>query len=192
VEPLTHLVYLVGPPAVGKLTVAREVERRTGAVVVDNHLVNDPVFVPAGVGRGRGIEGTDALRLRVLDIVMEAAELAPPEVSHVFTHWLPDTPQNAALVERLRSLAGRRGAHFLPVWLEADREVLLRRVVGADRAARAKLRDAEVLRPLLEVPTLPPPPDAVVVDTTDLLPADVAGRIVGRLPTDATPEGVRR
>lgn len=33
---MSHLFYLVGPPAVGKLTVARELERRTGAIVVEN------------------------------------------------------------------------------------------------------------------------------------------------------------
>ena len=209
---MPHLFYLVGPPAVGKLTVARELERRTGAIVVDNHLVNDPVFVPMGVHRGEGIDATDELRRRVLSVVHEAAELAPTSFSHVFTNWLPDEPENAALVERLRDLARRRGARFVPVWLTADADELAARVVGPERTQRAKrlrsgplddvpglgdalaarvvapertrrakLMDPEVLRTLLPIRELPPPPDAVVIDTTRIAPGEVADRILRSL-----------
>lgn len=90
---MASLFYLVGPPAVGKLTVARCLEQRTGAIVVDNHLINDPVFVPMGVHRGEGIEATNKLRGRVLDIVHEAIRLAPTRFSYVLTHWLPTSPR---------------------------------------------------------------------------------------------------
>lgn len=111
---MASLFYLVGPPAVGKLTVARCLEQRTGAIVVDNHLINDPVFVPMGVHRGEGIEATNELRGRVLDIVHEAIRLAPTRFSHVLTHWLPDKPENAELVERVRASAAARQARFVP------------------------------------------------------------------------------
>ncbi len=42
-----RLVFIYGPPAVGKLTVARELGRLTGLAVFDNHLSIDavrPVF----------------------------------------------------------------------------------------------------------------------------------------------------
>ena len=42
-----RLVFIYGPPAVGKLTVAGELGRLTGLVVFDNHLSIDcarPVF----------------------------------------------------------------------------------------------------------------------------------------------------
>jgi gluconate kinase len=178
---MPHLFYLVGPPAVGKLTVARELERRTGAIVVDNHLVNDPVFVPMGVHRGEGIDATDELRRRVLSVVHEAAELAPASFSHVFTNWLPDEPENAALVGRLRDLARRRGARFVPVWLTADAEALAARVVAPERTQRAKLMDPELLRTLVPIPELPAPSDAVVIDTTHIGPVEVADRILGSL-----------
>ena len=38
-----RLYLLQGAPAVGKLTLARELEARTGAIVVDNHLVNNEI-----------------------------------------------------------------------------------------------------------------------------------------------------
>ena len=39
-----HLIFLYGPPAVGKLTVARELERRIGYRVMHNHVTVDPVL----------------------------------------------------------------------------------------------------------------------------------------------------
>lgn len=178
-----RLYLLQGAPAVGKLTLAREIARRTGAIVVDNHLVNNAVFVPMGLGRDPAVtlEQTDALRDRVRDVVHEAALAAPPAVSHVFTFWLPDTAENAAHVERLRTLAARRGARFVPVWLSAVPEVLLARVGAPERAGRSKLVDPEVLRDLLEVPQLPVPADAVALETSAMSPARAVEELLAAL-----------
>jgi len=113
--------------------------------------------------------------------VHEAAELAPASYSHVFTNWLPDEPENRVLVERLRRLAQRRGARFVPAWLTAEADELAARVVRPERTQRAKLMDPEVLRTLLPIRELPAPPDAVVVDTTRLRPDEVADRILAGL-----------
>ncbi len=51
------LVYLYGPPAVGKLTIATELARRTGFKVFHNHLSIDcvkPVFDSARSSSGAG------------------------------------------------------------------------------------------------------------------------------------------
>src|SRR5919108_4737711 len=42
------IIYLIGIPAVGKYTVAKEIGRLTGAKVVDNQLINFPVFSVIG------------------------------------------------------------------------------------------------------------------------------------------------
>lgn len=173
------LFYLVGPPAVGKLTVAREIERRTGAVVVDNHLVNDPVFVPMGTHRpGGDLDPTDELRRRVLEVVHEATAGAPASYSHVFTNWLTDDAQDAQLLGRLRLVAGRRSTRFVPVWLTAAPEVLAERVVSPQRSERAKLTDPEVLKDLLRRPVLPPPDDALILDTTTIQAGEAADQIL--------------
>ncbi|MFQ6483639.1 AAA family ATPase [Brachybacterium epidermidis] len=177
------LYLLVGPPAVGKLTIARELASRCGAIVVDNHLVNNAVFVPLGLNRGEEVSlaDTDALRARVLDVVLEATEAAPARFSHVFTIWLPEGPGNAAYVERLRDLAHRRGARFVPVWLTADAGALLSRVDAPERAQRSKLTDAAVLQDLLEVPLLAAPEDALTIDTTQIAPAQAVTQILESL-----------
>lgn len=177
------LFLLMGPPAVGKLTIAWELESRTGAIVVDNHLINNAVFVPIGLNRGDDVTlaDTDALRARVLDVVLEATEAAPARLSHVFTIWLPEGPENAAHVDRLRSLAARRRARFVPVWLNASRGTLATRVGAPERAERSKLTDPVVLEELLDLPLLRPPADAVRLDTTECSPSDAVTRILAAI-----------
>lgn len=180
-EPRLYL--LQGPPAVGKLTLARELDRRTGAIVVDNHLVNNAVFVPMGLGRDSDVtlEQTDALRDRVREVVHEATAAAPASLSHVFTFWLPDSPENAEHAQRLRDLADRRGVRFVPVWLTASREALLARVSAPERAERSKLVDPEILSELLEMPQLPAPPEAVILDLEDITPARAVDELLAAL-----------
>lgn len=178
-----NLFLLVGPPAVGKLTLARELERCCGAIVVDNHLVNNAVFVPMGMHRDAGVElaQTDALRERVWDVVLDAAEAAPRQLSHVFTVWLLDGEEGAVHVERLRSLAERRGARFVPVWLTASPEALQHRVDAPGRAERHKLTDWQILERLLEIPQLPAPSDAVTLDLSVTTPAQVVAELLAAL-----------
>ncbi|MBK0333030.1 AAA family ATPase [Brachybacterium sp. MASK1Z-5] len=184
----SRLFLLVGPPAVGKLSIAREIGRRSGAIVVDNHLVNNAVFVPMGLDRGgRDLADTDALRARVLDVVLEATLAAPAGLSHVFTNWLPEDPDNAAHVQRLRDLASQRGARFVPVWLTASADELSARVDSPERAERSKLVDAGVLRELLAIPSLPAPSDAIEVDTSQMSVEQAAAHILesSRVPDPA-------
>lgn len=178
-----HVFLLVGPPAVGKLSIARELERRAGVLVVDNHLINNPVFVPMGlnVGEGLDISATDALRRRVWDVVLEAAAAAPPMLSHVMTNWLTDDPENAAHVERLRALARSRDARFVPVWLTASEDALLTRVEAPGRAEHSKLTDPALLEQILAVPTLPAPADALLLDVTERTPPEAVTEILAAL-----------
>lgn len=176
---MAFILQLVGPPASGKRTIGALVAERTGAALVDNHLINDPVFTALGAN-GFGTLPPQAFTLasRVQEVVHEAVLAAPPEISHVFTKFWVDEPGDAAQESRMRVLARRRGVPFYPVWLTCDHGELRRRIGLSDRAARNKLRDVSVLAPLLAKPLLPAPGDALQLDTSAATAVETADRIV--------------
>ena len=184
------IVYLIGLAGSGKLTVAQEIARRTGARVVDNHTINNPIFglleldgvtpLPAGVW-GRVGE----VRRAVLATI---AELSPPHLSFVFTNDLVDGEE--ASVEgyrQVREVAERRRALFVPVRLLCDPEVLAQRIVSPGRRERMKAIDPDRIRERARSETVlrVDHPDALTLDTSDLPAAGAAERILAHLAARA-------
>jgi AAA domain len=179
------LIYLLGYPGVGKYTIAKEIARLTGAVVVDNQLINLPILVllrwnavsdlPPGT-----LDRAEPIREAVLSAL---EEIAPPELSYVLTNVLDDDAECRALYERVQRIAARRGAVFLPVLLRCDPEEQLRRVTAADRVARLKIADPEKVAAYTRSAQLlvPDDPHLLELDTTHVDAADTAAAIVRRV-----------
>jgi predicted kinase len=137
------IIYLIGIPAVGKYTVAKEIARLTGARVVDNQLINIPVYSVIGY------DGTDAfhfpegasahiekIRREVFAIIRD---FCPPDASFVFTNVLGAAdPGDKAVFRRVERVAKKRNAAFFPVWLTCDADLIRQRKNSADRKARFK------------------------------------------------------
>jgi len=179
------IIYLIGIPAVGKYTVAREIARLTGAKVVDNQLINTPVFSVLGY------DGTDAfpfprgawvqiekIQRAVLTVIRD---FCPPEASFVFTNVLDArAPGDKAWFRRIEHLAKQRKAGFFPVWLTCDAEILCQRKNTPERRVRLKdidlttiswwVREFEVL--------IVPHPNALTLDTSQSEPRQTAQRIL--------------
>ncbi|HLI88105.1 MAG TPA: hypothetical protein VKV37_05405 [Ktedonobacteraceae bacterium] len=143
------IAYLIGYTGTGKYTIAREIAALTGAVMVDNQLINSPVFgvmaadgktlLPASVW-----PKIEAIRRIVLDTI---AELAPPQASYIFTNELYEgKAMDRRWYEDVATLATKRQATFVPVILRCEPEELFRRVTSPERAVRLKVRDAEWVR----------------------------------------------
>ncbi|WP_309572210.1 hypothetical protein [Deinococcus sp.] len=176
---MSDLYHLVGPPASGKRTVGLELARLTGAVLIDNHLFNDAVFRPYGADGLRALPPEiHALAAQVRALDPEAARMAPPDVSHIFTSDLTNRPSGPAALQLVRDLAAARKARYIPVWLTCAASELERRVGQPERQERAKIRDPLALRAMLATSgVLPPPPDALVIDTTHFPAGKTAARI---------------
>ena len=182
------IIYLIGIPAVGKYTVAKEIGRMTGAKVVDNQLINTPVFSVIGY------DGTDAfpfpqgawgqiekIQRAVLTVIRD---FCPPAASFVFTNVLDArAPGDKAWFRRIERLARQRKAGFFPVWLTCDAETIRQRKDMPDRRARLKdidlttiswwLQEFEVLRV--------PHPNALTLDTSHRAPRQTAQRILAHV-----------
>ena len=165
------VVFLHGPPAAGKLTTARALERLTGFPVFHNHLVVDLLtgFFPFG---------TDAfVRLRErfwLDVLVEAAGL---DRSLTFT-YAPDTTVPAGVPARVVEAVGAHGGRVRFVRLLVSTPEQERRLVLPDRREWHKLDDVGWLRRTPAEPAPEEPPVDLEIDTDRCDPAASAARIV--------------
>jgi predicted kinase len=165
-------VFLYGPPAAGKLTVARALADGYGLKVLDNHLSSDVALRLFDFGTRPFTELVVSLRV----VLVESAAVAGIDV--VSTMVFID-PVDRPLVERLVQAGSDHGATFTFVQLCPPTEVLEERVSAASRQTTAKLRDRATLRRVLQGWDCYTPINEgdLSIDNSHAPPADVAARI---------------
>jgi len=171
-----QLVFLHGPAAAGKLTVARALAARTGFALFHNHLVVDAVAAvfPFGSPEFR------RLRERFWLETFDAA--ASDDRSLVFT-FAPEATVGPSFPQDAAACIERHGGRVRFVELTCPPDELARRVDNADRAAFGKLRDADLFRRLAADGAFDYPPIAseLTIDTAAATPDAAAARIVEAL-----------
>lgn len=135
------IIYLIAFAGTGKYTIAKEISRLSGAKLVDNQLINNPVF---SLIRQDGVtplpdsvwEKTWAIRHIVLDVIKD---ISPPDYSFIFTNELNEgVADDAKLFAEVAELARARKSALIPVRLICDENELCRRIESPDRAERFK------------------------------------------------------
>ncbi len=165
------VVFLHGPPAAGKLTTARALERLVGFPVFHNHLVVDllTAFFPFGT------EAFVRLRERFwLDVLAESAALGR---SVSFT-YAPDTTVPPGFPARVVDAVGAHGGRVRFVRLLVGTAEQERRIVLPERREFHKLDDVGWLRRTPAEPAPEEPPVDLEIDTDRSDPASSAARIV--------------
>jgi hypothetical protein len=169
-----RLVFLYGPPGVGKLTVARELVALTGFKLFHNHLTVD--LVAAVFPRGSPAFGPLVQRFR--REMFEAAAQQGVDLVFTYVYAHPDDePGVRELIEPVSASGG--SVHF--VQLTCVRDELLARVANESRRAYRKLTDPVSVGRLLDrANLLAPVPFArsLQIDTTQVLPTEAASQIV--------------
>ena len=177
--PLNILLY--GPPAAGKLTVARVLAARYGLKVLDNHASTDPALRLFSFEQQEQFHSlVERLRMELLRTAAEAG------LSVVSTLVFAD-PEDRAHVARLVAAFASQGGHTGFVRLLPSREKLEQRVTEEVRTRSEKISDVAQLRRLMtrwEVTNKINVED-LAIDNTHISAGEVAETIARHFQLDA-------
>lgn len=173
-----RLVVLHGRPAVGKLTVARELAQLSGWRLFHNHLVVDALLAVFDFGTPPFVDLRESIWL---DVFVRASAAHVPGLIFTFS---PENTVRQSFIDRLVADARARGdeLHFIELTCSpADAEA---RLASSSRLNTGKLTSLELYRKLssegaFDRPHLPPP--ELSIDTGTLSAAEAARQIWRRL-----------
>ena len=177
------LVFLHGPAAAGKLTIARELGARLNFGVFHNHLIVDALTAVFPFG------AAPFVKLRERFWLATFAEAAATHADIVFT-FTPEPSVASGFVDRARQVVTDAGGriHFVRVVVsDAEQE---RRIEDPSRSEFAKLNDVSTLRRLrarAESVQEDQPPAELVINTDRLAPAESAQLIIDEFSLQPAP-----
>jgi hypothetical protein len=172
-----QLVFIHGPAACGKLTVARQLAETSGIRLFHNHLTVDLVAALFDFGSEPFVRLRESIWL---DAFVEAAKQGQ---SLVFT-FHPEASVQPDFPQRVVSAVRSQGGEVLFIELSCPEPEIERRIENQSRAQYGKLRSLSEYRKLrksgaFSYPALPEP--LLRLDTGSLAPDEAAQRIAARL-----------
>jgi hypothetical protein len=179
------VLFVVGPPAVGKMTVAQAIAERTGLRMFHNHLSIELALRYFDYGTPAFGRISGSIRRQIVE---EVASSDLPGLVFTFV-WAFDLPEDRDAVDGYARPFRERGGRVLFLELEAPQSERLRRNEGASRLAeKPSKRDLEASRRnLLELDAryqlnsggvFDDREDWLRIDNTHLAPMDVAERVI--------------
>lgn len=171
------LIFIYGPVASGKLTIARELGRLTGYAVFHNHLIVDAVASVFPFGTERFVRLREQMWL---EMMREAAEA---QRSLIFT-FAPEPSVAEGFDKRAVEVVKAAGGSTEFVQLNVPVSEQEKRLTAPSRAEFGKLKSLNLLRELraqFAASERAMPRGQVVIDTSALDPAGAARTIVETL-----------
>jgi hypothetical protein len=171
------LVLIYGRPAVGKLTVARELARQTGWRLFHNHMTVNLVLALHDFGTPEFV----ALRERIWSDAFRSAVAAKVPVL-IFT-FNPESTVPQRFIDELVSLVEANAGEVIAVELTAGEDEIERRLGSKERLSDGKHLDGALYRQLrdsgaFDSPVMPRP--RISIDTSASAP-DESARLVAAL-----------
>ena len=179
------LLFIVGPPAVGKMSVGQAIAERTGLRLMHNHVSIELAlrYFDYGTPAFRRIDG----EIRRL-VIGEVAASDLPGLVFTFV-WAFNLPEEQAFIDEFARPFRERGARVLFVELEASQAERLKRNECASRllekpskrdleASRRRLLEDDAHYQLNSGGKFDKRPDYLRINNTFLTPGEVAERVI--------------
>lgn len=167
-----RVVWIYGPPASGKLTIARELSKLTQLPVFHNHLAVDMAAALFPFGSDQFI------RLREYSWIEAFRNASLEQRSFIFT-FAPERTVRPSFISHASMLVERLDGRVLWVRIECADEVIEARLGNEDRNRWSKLGNAADYRKLKQEGafTYRPLPSDLTLDSASIAPAEAAQRI---------------
>ena len=168
------LVWIYGPPAAGKLTVATCLKEQFGYKLFHNHLAVDiGLAIYDRFGEKDFLSFTKQVRQLAL---AKAKEIG---VSHLVMTHMACADHDREIMEDYLAFFLSQGMQTYPVHLQPSRSALLERAISDARKASHKLSDSKKVAALLDKQPFAAieHENGLVIDNTELTAEQVAGVI---------------
>jgi len=183
--PPPLLLFLVGPPAVGKMSVGQAIAERTGLRLFHNHISIEVALRYFGFGTPAFLRIDGEIRRLVVE---EVAASDLPGLIFTFV-WAFDTPEEQDFVDACARPFRERGGRVLFAELEATQAERLKRNEGVSRlaekpskrnlaASRRTLLDLDARHQLNSGGKFDDREDYLRINNTLLTPAEAAERVI--------------
>ncbi len=170
------LVFIYGPPASGKLTVATELSKLTGFKLFHNHVSIQFVQSIFEFGTKTFWRLTRKYRLEMIE------EAAKAGIDAIFT-FVYGKGEDDQFVKQVLQNVRSHGGQVCFVRLHCDRKEFVKRVRASQRRKMGKVRTGRMLNDLFRKHNLDsdiPFRKSLSIDTTKRSPRSVAGSIARR------------
>lgn len=170
-----NLVFIYGPPATGKLTVATKLVKLTGYKLFHNHITVDLVESLFEFGTERASKLSAKFRLEMFEEAGKAKLLGI-----IFTYvYVKDSDDEfvTSVINIIRPFDGE----IMFVLLNCTKEELSKRVEESSRKNYTKVHKADKLNELFqkyEMTSPVPHQKGLIIDNTNLSPQEVARQII--------------
>jgi hypothetical protein len=174
-----RLIFIQGPAASGKRTIARELAAQTGLPLFHNHLIVDALLAVFPFGSPQFITLREKMWFDVFKVAGETGR------SLIFT-FHPEASVAADFPQRVIALVEAAGGKVEFVAITCPADVIAQRVDAPSRQASGKLSSRALLTELEEAGAFAYPhlPAAVTIDSSALTPSAAAGTIRAALRLD--------
>ncbi len=168
------LIFIYGSPAVGKLTVANEIAKRTNYKVFHNHLTVDAILPIFEFGTPPFTRLNNDFRNLLI------SEAVSNNVNLISTYCYAKDSDDKT-VEKFLQIAEKNGGEVSCVLLKCERNELEKRVIAESRKKFEKIKTVEMLDEILskyELFSTIPNRESLVIDNTNLSAETVAKQII--------------
>jgi len=168
------LLFIYGSPAVGKLTVANEIAKRTDFKVFHNHLSIDCIEPIFDFGTESFFKLIEMIRVETIN------EAARQNVNLIYTFCYAKDSDDAH-VRKITEAVEANGDDVYFVLLRAEREILENRVLEESRKQFGKVNKLEILHEIFDRYDLfspVPERESLIVDNTNLSAEATARKII--------------